>query len=178
MVRGWFTVRVELESGGGLQLKRRPGRIMLVGPQHTFKDLAEAIDRAFARWDISHLHEFEFPDGRCYGLPDDEYGLPIIDYARVKAGSVVRKREPFIYVFDLGDNWKHNCRVIDSNLDPGDDGGTVPESPVPIWGWGWIPDQYGRRWDGDTGEDDPEENDPEENDPEENDPEENDLYGW
>lgn len=28
--------------------------------------------------------------------------------------------------------------------------------PLPCWGWGVIPDQYGRRWDGDDGEaDDP-----------------------
>ena len=44
MVRGWFKVRVELESGMGRDLDPRPGRIMLVGPQHTFKDLAEEID--------------------------------------------------------------------------------------------------------------------------------------
>ena len=52
MVRGWFTVRVELESGGGLRLKWRPGRIMLVGPQHTLKDLAETT--LVARYWESH----------------------------------------------------------------------------------------------------------------------------
>ena len=153
MVRGWFTVRVELESGMGRDLAPRPGRIMLVGPQHTFKDLAEEIDRAFARWDLSHLHEFEFPDGRRYGIPDDEYDEPAIDYEQVKVGAVVRKREKFTYVFDLGDNWRHRCQVTESNLKPVEVAGIVPERPIPIWGWGWIPDQYGRRWDGDTGED-------------------------
>ena len=164
MVRGWFAVRVELESGGGLRLKWRPGRIMLVGPQHTLKDLAEAIDLAFARWDISHLHEFEFRDGRRYGRPDDEYGQPIIDYTQVRAGSALRKGEPFTYVFDLGDDWKHNCLVLRTNLDPHEEAGIIPGTPVPIWGWGWIPDQYGRRWDGDSGEDDPEEGAPGEDD--------------
>jgi len=29
--------------------------------------------------------------------------------------------------------------------------GTVPDRPLPCWGWGDIPDQYGRRWNGDDG---------------------------
>ena len=28
----------------------------------------------------------------------------------------------------------------------------LPEQPTPLWGWGDLPDQYGRRWDGDDGE--------------------------
>jgi hypothetical protein len=31
---------------------------MMVGPGHTFATRAEAIDLAFARWDVSHLHSF------------------------------------------------------------------------------------------------------------------------
>ena len=34
--------------------------------------------------------------------------------------------------------------------DPVEEYGALPERPVAIWGWGWIPDQYGReRFDGD-----------------------------
>jgi hypothetical protein len=29
--------------------------------------------------------------------------------------------------------------------------GIIPVGPLPCWGWGDIPDQYGRRWDGDGG---------------------------
>jgi hypothetical protein len=28
----------------------------------------------------------------------------------------------------------------------------MPDEPVPYCGWGDLPDQYGRRWDGDDGE--------------------------
>lgn len=30
--------------------------------------------------------------------------------------------------------------------------GVLPDQPMPYWGWGAIPDQYGRRWADDDGE--------------------------
>src|SRR6266511_1463757 len=50
----------------------------------------------------------------------------------------------FEYVFDLGDRWRHHCEVRATDLDPAEEYGDSPDRPVPIWGWGWIPDQYGR----------------------------------
>ncbi len=35
--------------------------------------------------------------------------------------------------------------------DPVETLGTIPDGPLPCWGWGDIPDQYGRRWNGDDG---------------------------
>ena len=46
----------------------------MVGPRHTFAQLAEAIDVAFARWDLSHLHVFELPNGRRVGFADADPG--------------------------------------------------------------------------------------------------------
>ena len=46
------------------ELWPRPGRIFAVSTGHSLHELAESIDDAFARWDRSHLHEFELPDGR------------------------------------------------------------------------------------------------------------------
>lgn len=99
-----------------------------------------------------------FPDGRCYGIPDDEPGGPLfggeptIDYERHGVGAVVRQGEEFIYVFDFGAGWRHQCQVTRDGLNPEEVAGIVPRNPVPIWGWGSMPDQYGRRWEGDTGE--------------------------
>jgi hypothetical protein len=47
----------------------------------------------------------------------------------------------FEYVFDLGDSWRHRCEVQDSIRLRST---RLPGQPVPIWGWGRIPDQYGR----------------------------------
>ena len=57
-----------------------------------------------------------------------------------------------MYVFDLGDDWAHLCTVGPRRIDPADTLGIVPATPLPYWGWGSIPDQYGRRFDGDDGE--------------------------
>jgi hypothetical protein len=35
--------------------------------------------------------------------------------------------------------------------DPLESLGTIPDGPLSCWGWGDIPDQYGRRWSGDDG---------------------------
>lgn len=144
-VRGWFTVRVDLVSGAGLSFAPQPGRIFLVGPTHTFLDLATAIDLGFARWDLSHLHEFRFADGRCFGIPDDDDPQSVQDYESVRVGAEVKRGERFLYIFDFGANWNHQCTVLSSNLDPLEVLGSVPRQPTPIWGWGWIPDQYARR---------------------------------
>jgi hypothetical protein len=44
------------------------------------------------------------------------------------------------------------CTVGTSRIDPFETLGIQPSKPLPYWGWGDIPDQYHRRWDGDDGE--------------------------
>jgi len=157
MTSNWMTIRVQLEDGGTAEMRHPPGRLMLVGPHHTFRALADAINAAFARWDLSHLHEFELGDGRRIGLPDDEFDEPeyaCLDDTTLTVTEVLTKGDEFTFVFDLGDYWLHRCTVEHDDADPADAYGPPPPKPVPIWGWGEIPDQYGRRWTDDTGEDD------------------------
>ena len=45
-----------------------PGRILAAAALDTFKELAEAIDDSFGRWDRSHLQEFTLADGACRSL--------------------------------------------------------------------------------------------------------------
>jgi hypothetical protein len=144
MTETWLTVRVSLLSGRGLDCDPPPGREFLVGPRHTFADLADAIDRAFARWDISHLHVFELPDGRSVGYPDDE--LELEDQGELRVVDAIQPGDVFTYTFDLGDEWVHSC-IADAGFDPRTEWGDVPTDVVPIFGWGAIPDQYGREED-------------------------------
>jgi hypothetical protein len=91
---------VALVGGGGITCEPPPGRIFIVGPSHTFADFAEAIDAAFARWDLSHLHEFELADERLIGFPDDSFEPGVIWHDDTKqpvvlgagAGTVNRRR--------------------------------------------------------------------------------------
>ncbi len=74
MARNWMAIRVELEGGRGIECQPRPGRVLLVGPRHTFADLATAIDTAFGRWDLAHLHESHRSRSGGWGWIPDQYG--------------------------------------------------------------------------------------------------------
>jgi hypothetical protein len=161
MARTWLSVTVELLGGRGEELWPWPGRIFAIGPSHTFRDLADAINGAFARWDRSHLSMFTLADGRL--VTDEDTGAdmagsaggPIsapLDIESAKVGRTVGPGAEFQFTFDLGDDWTHRCLVGDEKVDPVEVLGIRPSAPVPYWGWGTIPDQYGRRWDGDDGE--------------------------
>jgi hypothetical protein len=48
----------------------------------------------------------------------------------------------------------HLCTVAPARIDPLQAVGIAPDTPQPYWGWGAIPDQYGRTFDGDDGDTD------------------------
>ncbi len=50
----------------------------------------------------------------------------------------------FEYVFDLGAGWEHACTVLRDQVDPREEAGILPTEILPVFGWGAIPDQYGR----------------------------------
>lgn len=155
MARTWLSVTVELLGGRGEELWPWPGRVFAVGPSHTFADLATAIDDAFARWDRSHLSQFVLDDGRM--VTDAESGAElqasgfgpvpdVLDIAGIKVMRTIELGAVFEYIFDLGDDWTHQCTVGTQKIDPREALGILPDAPLPYWGWGNIPDQYGRRW--------------------------------
>lgn len=145
MARTWLQIKVELLAGLDIECDPPPGRVFAVGPAVTFEHLAEAINVAFGRWDLSHLHVFELADGRRVGFADVDPGEhDWIDHASVKVGSVLKPGDRFGFTFDLGDDWRHRCEVLDEKLDPRAEFGEMPPAPVILWGWGWLPDQYGR----------------------------------
>jgi hypothetical protein len=164
MGRTWLPVTVELLGGRGQELWPWPGRIFAVGPSHTFLDLADAINDAFARWDRSHLSVFTLADGRV--VTDEETGAemagsiggPLVAPLDIEEAKVTRLLEfgaEFQFTFDLGDSWTHRCVVGEEKIDPVEVLGKRPDAPLPFGGWGTIPDQYGRRWAADDGESPP-----------------------
>jgi hypothetical protein len=148
-------IRVELVQGHAADLWPRPGRVFVAARTHTFTQFADAIDAAFARWDLAHLHLFYLGDGRRVSRArwweDDDFGMPVVDGDRLTLGRLALG-EQFVYEFDLGDSWTHLCTVGEARIDPTEALGIVPPVPVAYWGWGEMPDQYGRRWEGDDGE--------------------------
>lgn len=151
-IRQWISLRVELIEGHGEHLWPRPGRVFAAADTHTFANLATAIDDAFARWDRSHLYEFQLSDGTRIGMADPEWDDGVaLDAAQTNL-SRLAPAEQFVYVFDLGDDWTHLCTVGPAKIDPLETLGITPDVPLPYAGWGDIPDQYARHWDGDDGE--------------------------
>jgi hypothetical protein len=150
VARTWLQLRVDLLGGLGGRLRLSPGRIFIVGPSHSFLALADAINQAFARWDLSHLHEFELAGGRRIGFVDLELfddDEVVEDHAAIKVAAAVGPGDEFGFVFDFGDRWEHRCRVLADKADARQEWGEgpLPRQPVATWGWGEIPDQYGRR---------------------------------
>ncbi|USQ78800.1 plasmid pRiA4b ORF-3 family protein [Ornithinimicrobium faecis] len=163
MARTWLSVTVELLGGRGEVLWPRPGRIFAVGPSHTFVQLAEAVNDAFARWDRAHLSVFTLGDGRV--ITDEHTGAefaslaggPVttpVDMDTATVSRLLQPGEEFLFTFDLGDEWRHLC-TVGEKVDPMEVLGVRPGSPLPYWGWGSVPDQYGRRWRDDDGESPP-----------------------
>ena len=169
--RTWLSIAVELIEGRAEHLWPRPGRIFAVARHHSFDTFATAIDDAFARWDRAHLHEFHlYPPDATHQTrptriaePDNSWGddggvLPI---RTTKLGARLKLGQQFVYVFDLGDDWTHLCTVAATMIDPLDTVGITTSEmpgPLPYFGWGTIPDQYGRRFGNDgalTGANDP-----------------------
>lgn len=162
MAEDWLSVTVELLGGRGEELWPWPGRVFAVGPSHTFLALAGAINDAFARWDRSHTCMFTLADGRI--ISDSETGVelsgsswggpitPPLDSATAVVAETVEPGAEFQFVFDLGDEWTHRCVVEAEKVDPVQVLGIRPDAPLPYWGWGSVPDQYGRRWAHDDGQ--------------------------
>jgi len=133
----WLSIKVELLSGRGMVLEHPASRVMIVSTGHTLAEFAEAIDLAFARWDDSHLHLFEFSDGRQYMLCGSEFEPEVIDSTTVTLDALdLQEGASFEYVFDLGDDWRHRCEVQSVDVDPAKAYGVLPDTPVPIWGQG------------------------------------------
>ena len=101
MARTWLEIRVDLPSGRGEDLDPSPGMIFICGASHSFGQLADTIDQAFGRWDLSHLHDFRLADGRRIGFPSDDDcgGDPLEDRDQLKPAKELSLGEEFTVTF-------------------------------------------------------------------------------
>ena len=145
----WMTIRVVLADGQGIELDPPAGRVMLCHTGHTFAEFAEGVDASLGRWDPTPEHEFEV-EGRLLASDPDAVGvlLPVADATdseTVTLGDVgLRRGSRFTYLFDPRQRWIHQCQVEETALDPFTLVEEEPELPIPVFGWGDVPDQYGR----------------------------------
>ncbi len=144
MPRTWLQIKVELVGGMGGELQPPPGRVFALSPSLSFERLAREINVGFGRWDFSHLHVFELADGRRVGFEDVDFEQRGWVNHGEKVGSLLAPGDRFEFVFDFGDDWRHRCEVLAEKLDAREEFGELPSGPVILWGWGWMPDQYGR----------------------------------
>lgn len=151
----WMTIRVVLLGRrGDARLPAPPGRVLLAHADHSFADLSEALDLSFGRWDLSPLHEVAVEGRRLSAAPQDRPDADdeLEDSDDVTLGEAgLRTGSRFNYLFDLTEAWEHDCRVEAEGVDPLQEYGEEPETPVPLYGWGTIPDQYGRAHEDDAG---------------------------
>ncbi len=99
----------------------------LVVPAPIKLDLLHHVIQAAMAWHDTHLHEFMI-DGVRYELPsedgfDDE--LQGCDESEFRLADLVSTGDRFVYVYDFGDNWRHEIQVL--SHDP------MEGSPDTVW---------------------------------------------
>jgi Plasmid pRiA4b ORF-3-like protein len=143
----YYELQVVLVSGAHLPEGWMPGRVFAAPGNCVLWELAVAIDASLGRWDLTHERDFTVKgkriDGDAEARGADRFTLDSLGLAR---GDV------FEYEFDLGDSWVHRCLVLNVAPDLYKQWeGWRPEAPSPLYGWGSLPDQYGRETDTDDG---------------------------
>jgi len=110
------------QQGGGAyvlsvtlsEVKPPVWRRLRVASDLTLRDLHHVLQIAMG-WDDCHLHEFEI-DGKRYGMPDplEDRGRSPLDEQDYKLAALLRRVTRFGYLYDFGDEWRHEIVVEDS----------------------------------------------------------------
>lgn len=87
-------------------------RRVVVPASITLAGLHTVIQAAMG-WEDSHLHMFML-DGQRYGRPEEgdrESGSDLRDAADQRLGDLIMAGDRFLYVYDFGDDWRHEITV-------------------------------------------------------------------
>jgi hypothetical protein len=99
-------------------------RVVDVPAAATLPELHDVLQAAVG-WSDCHLHQF-LVDGTTYGVPDDD----VPDGQQDETGVRLRDLpDTFTYLYDLGDGWEHELRVL----------GSGGEGPGCVYGEGACP---------------------------------------
>lgn len=90
-------------------------RHIKISGKATLEELSEAILDAFD-FDNDHLHAFfmsnrAWDDEECYYSPYAEEEFPATDTCRLQFIGLEEGKK-FLYIFDFGDDWKFQCKVL------------------------------------------------------------------
>lgn len=119
----WLRIKVRLEWD------RKVWRVIEVADGQTLEDLHDAIQAAF-HWDDDHLYAFSFDGDTRDGLtevqtPGTPTPPPSAD--ELTLGDLELQRgQRFLYVFDFGDNLRHELEVLDVFPAPTADATNLP----------------------------------------------------
>ncbi|HEY0296246.1 MAG TPA: plasmid pRiA4b ORF-3 family protein [Bordetella sp.] len=87
-------------------------RTVVIPSRITLPKLHVTILRAMG-WQGGHLHEFVINSVR-YGEPDPNYPEPDLhSEKRVRLEQALKTASSFDYIYDFGDNWEHEVRVLE-----------------------------------------------------------------
>lgn len=117
-------------------------RRVLVPADYPLRRVHDVIQATMGWYDM-HLHEFKIGP-KSYGQPEVEggvsFGTRIFSDKNVKLGGIVEKGiRSFLYVYDLGDDWRHEIAV--EKVTPPEDG---VEYPVLVeWSGACPPEDVG-----------------------------------
>ena len=112
-------------------------RVIRIGKQETLEDLSETILDAFD-FDNDHCHAF-FMDDRYWSKTNAYYSDYMEEYDSSSDVTLwqlrLKKGEKFKYLFDFGDEWRFQCKVLRELEEKTDD-------PVVTQVVGKAPEQY------------------------------------
>jgi len=108
-------------------------------------DRLHEIFQTVMGWYDCHLHQF-VARGKMYGVPDEEFGLPVNDERKFRLDQLVKRpKSKFLYEYDFGDDWQHE--VLLEKVMPAEPGcdypvclkgkrSCPPEDVGGVWGYG------------------------------------------
>lgn len=114
MIRERYQVKITIED-----IVPPIWRRLIIPSGITFYKFHQIIQTAFG-WQNYHLFEFEFPDVIINTPIPEDLNKPQLNAKKVKIDSFMDQHNDFLYIYDLGDHWRHRIE-LEQFLQPEED---------------------------------------------------------